>query len=128
VPASRPSGASPTAAAGKGGWGYAYGAGKAAVSRMSGILAAEFGEQGIRAFTINPGVVTTEALRATIGDKGVIAMRGGVAPPEVPAAVLCWLATAPGAVAFQRRTIQAQPFALEQGIVPDWRAPADARA
>ena len=118
----------PPVAAGKGGWGYAYGAGKAAVSRMSGILAAEFGEQGIRAFTINPGVVTTEALRATIGDKGVIAMRGGVAPPEVPAAVLCWLATAPEAVAFQRRTIQAQPFALEHGIVPDWRASAGASA
>ena len=118
----------PPVAAGKGGWGYAYGAGKAAVSRLSGILAAEFGEQGVRAYTINPGVVTTEALRATIGDKGVIAMRGGVAPPEVPAAVLCWLATAPEAVAFQRRTIQAQPFALEHGIVPDWREPAGARA
>ena len=117
----------PPVAAGKGGWGYAYGAGKAAVSRLSGILAAEFGEQGVRAYTINPGVVTTEALRATIGDKGVIAMRGGVAPPEVPAAVLCWLATAPEAVAFQRRTIQAQPFALEHGIVPDWREPAGAR-
>ena len=37
----------PPVAAGKGGWGYAYGAGKAAVSRLSGILAAEFGEQGI---------------------------------------------------------------------------------
>ena len=117
----------PPVAAGKGGWGYAYGAGKAAVSRLSGILAAECGEQGIRAYTINPGVVTTEALPATIGDKGVIAMRGGVAPPEVPAAVLCWLATAPEAVAFQRRTIQAQPFALEHGIVPDWREPAGAR-
>ena len=40
------------------------------------------------------------------------------------AAVLCWLATSPAAPAFQRRTIQAQPFAIEQGIVPDWRAPA----
>ena len=118
----------PPVVAGKGGWGYAYGAGKAAVSRLSGILAAEFGEQGGRAYTINPGVVTTEALRATLGDKGVIAMRGGVAPPEVPAAVLCWLATAPEAVAFQRRTIQAQPFALEHGIVPDWRASAGASA
>ena len=118
----------PPVVAGKGGWGYTYGAGKAAVSRLSGILAAEFGEQGVRAYTINPGVVTTEALRATIGDKGVIAMRGGVAPPEVPAAVLCWLATAPEAVAFQRRTIQAQPFALEHGIVPDWRASAGASA
>ena len=49
----------PPVAAGKGGWGYAYGAGKAAVSRLSGILSVEFGEQGIRAYTLNPGVVTT---------------------------------------------------------------------
>ncbi|WP_288025173.1 SDR family oxidoreductase [Thauera sp.] len=111
----------PPVAAGKGGWGYAYGAGKAAVSRLSGVLAAEFGEQGIRAFTINPGVVTTEALRATIGDKGVLAMHKGVAPPEVPAAVMCWLATQPEADRFQRRTVQAQAFALEHGVVPDWR-------
>lgn len=114
----------PPVAAGKGGWGYAYGAGKAAVSRLSGVLAAEFGEQSIRAYTLNPGVVATEALHATIGDKGVVALRSGVAPPEVPAAVLCWLATAPEAAGFQRRSIQAQPFALEHGIVPDWREPA----
>lgn len=118
----------PPVAAGKGGWGYAYGAGKAAVSRLSGVLAAEFGAEGIRAYTVNPGVVGTEALRATIGEQGVIALRRGVAPPEVPAAVLCWLATAPQAVDFQRRTIHAQPFALEQGIVADWRAPAAEKA
>lgn len=111
----------PPVAAGEGGWGYAYGAGKAAVSRLAGVLAAEFGKRGIRAFTLNPGVVSTEALRATIGDKGVLAMRKGVAPPEVPAAVMCWLATHPEADRFQRRTVQAQAFALEHGIVPDWR-------
>ena len=114
----------PPVAAGKGGWGYAYGAGKAAVSRLSGVLAAEFGERGIRAYTLNPGVVATEALHATIGDRGVVALRNGVAPPEVPAAVLCGLATAVEAARFQRRTIQAQPFALEHGIVSDWREPA----
>ncbi|TAH46684.1 MAG: SDR family oxidoreductase [Betaproteobacteria bacterium] len=114
----------PPVAAGKGGWGYAYGAGKAAVSRLSGVLVAEFGERGIRAFTLNPGVVATEALRATIGETGVIALRNGAAPPEVPAAVIQWLATAAEAERFQRRTIQAQAFALEHGIVSDWRVTA----
>lgn len=111
----------PPVAAGKGGWGYAYGAGKAAVSRLSGILSVELGEQGIRAYTLNPGVVTTDALRATIGDKGVIALRAGSAPPEVPAAVMLWLATDAGAVDHQCKTIHCQPFALEHGIVEDWR-------
>lgn len=107
----------PPVAAGKGGWGYAYGAGKAVVSRLSGILSVELGEQGIRAYTLNPGVVTTDALRATIGDKGVIALRAGSAPPEVPAAVMLWLATDPAAVDHQRKTIHCQPFAREHAIV-----------
>jgi len=111
----------PPVAAVDGGWGYAYGAGKAAVSRVSGVLAAELGKQGIRAFTLNPGVVTTDALKATIGESGLLAMRIGTAPPQVPAAVMVWLATAGQAVDFQRRTIAAQPFALEHGIVDDWR-------
>ncbi|MGV5525733.1 SDR family NAD(P)-dependent oxidoreductase [Pseudomonas sp. XP1] len=111
----------PPVAADKGGWGYAYGAGKAAVSRLSGILSTELGEQGIRAYTLNPGVVTTEALKVTIGEKGVIALRAGSAPPEVPAAVMLWLATDPQAPQYQRRTLAAQALALEHGIVADWR-------
>ncbi|AYG45395.1 SDR family oxidoreductase [Pseudomonas sp. Leaf58] len=111
----------PPVAADKGGWGYAYGAGKAAVSRLSGILSTELGERGIRAYTLNPGVVTTEALKVTIGEQGVIALRAGSAPPEVPAAVMLWLATDPRAEQYQRRTLAAQALALEYGIVADWR-------
>lgn len=111
----------PPVAAVDGGWGYAYGAGKAAVSRVSGVLVAELGKQGIRAFTLNPGVVTTDALKATIGENGLLAMRIGTAPPQVPAEVMVWLATNTQAARFQRRTIAAQAFALEFGIVADWR-------
>lgn len=111
----------PPVAADKGGWGYAYGAGKAAVSRLSGVLAAELGEQGIRAYTLNPGVVSTDALKATIGEQGVIALRAGIAPPQVPAQVMLWLATSPEAPRYQRRTIAAQALALEHKIVADWR-------
>jgi len=108
----------PPVPANAGGWGYAYGAGKAAVSRLSGIIAREHGGQGIRAFTVNPGVVNTETLRATIGDRGVTALGKGIAEPELPAAVLLWLATSPEANGFQYRTVHAQPFAREQGIEP----------
>jgi hypothetical protein len=64
------------------------------------------------------GVVTTEALKATIGDKGLIALRAGSAPPHVPAAVMLWLATSEQAPQFQRRTIAAQPFALGMASSP----------
>lgn len=106
----------PPVPAGQGGWGYAYGAGKAAVSRLSGIISREHGQDGIRAFTVNPGVVNTETLRATIGDRGVKALGKGIAEPELPAAVLLWLAQNPAADDFQFQTIHAQPFAKEQGI------------
>lgn len=106
----------PPVPAARGGWGYAYGAGKAAVSRLSGVLVTELGAQGIRAFTVNPGVVDTEALQATIGAKGVQALGGRVAPPQVPADVMVWLATSPEADALQKRTLNAQSLARERGL------------
>jgi NAD(P)-dependent dehydrogenase (short-subunit alcohol dehydrogenase family) len=106
----------PPVPAARGGWGYAYGAGKAAVSRLSGVLATELGAQGIRAFTVNPGVVDTEALQATIGAKGVQALGGRVAPPQVPADVMVWLATSPEADGLQKRTLNAQSLAKERGL------------
>lgn len=110
----------PPLAAGRGGWGYAYGAAKAAVSRLSGVLAIEHGDQGIRAYTVNPGVVSTEALHATLGEDGALFKKIGAAPPEVPAQVMLWLATNKDAPEHQRRTINAQPFALQHNIVPPW--------
>lgn len=110
----------PPLAAGRGGWGYAYGAAKAAVSRLSGVLAIEHGDQGIRAYTVNPGVVSTEALHATLGEDGALFKKIGAAPPEVPAQVMLWLATNKDAPEYQRRTINAQPFALQHNIVPPW--------
>lgn len=103
----------PPVSAARGGWGYAYGAGKAAVSRLAGIINIEHAEQGIRAFTVNPGVVNTETLRATIGDKGVIALGQGLAEPEEIADVLLWIADNSEADKLQRRTIQAQELARD---------------
>lgn len=108
----------PPVSASDGGWGYAYGAGKAAVSRLAGVVAREFGSRGIKAYTVNPGVVTTESLKATIGGEGVKALKAGSAPPEVPAAVLLWLATAEEAEEQQYRTIKAQSLARKLGIEP----------
>jgi len=111
----------PPVSAAQGGWGYAYGAGKAAVSRLSGFINAEHGGDGILAYTVNPGVVSTDALAATIGDQGVKALGGHCAPPEVPAAVMLWLATSPEAIACRNRTVNAQRLAREQQLVADWR-------
>lgn len=106
----------PPMTAAQGGWGYAYGAGKAAVSRLSGVLSREFGGQGIRAYTVNPGVVATEALQATLGGSSELARRYGATSPQLPAAVLLWLATAPEAEELQYRTLYVQSLARERGL------------
>ncbi len=104
----------------KGGWGFGYGASKAAFHRLAGILNIELGEKGIRAFNLQPGVVTTEALLATLGENSKMATAYGSAPPEVPAAVIRWLATDPDAIEFLGKTVHAQDFAREKGLVPGW--------
>lgn len=111
----------PPVPADKGGWGYAYGAGKAAVSRLSGVLNVELGPKGIRAYTVNPGVVATEALKATIGDQGIAALGGMAATADVPAAAILWLAHSDHAGRYIKRTVDAQKLALDQYLVENWR-------
>ena len=95
----------PPVAANMGGWGFAYGASKAAMARMSGCLNREHGEQGIRAFSVNPGLVSTEAVTATIGDGGQLAQRYGAMKPQAIAAALVWLATSPHATVLAKSTV-----------------------
>ncbi len=112
----------PPGPVGKGGWGFAYGASKSAFHRMAGILHVELGEQGIRAHNVEPGYVVTEAMRALFGDASDFdaAYRG--APPEVPAAVIAWLASDPEAAEFAGKTIDAQRFCKERDLLPGWPA------
>lgn len=83
----------PPVPADKGGWGFAYGASKAAIARLAGCINTEYKAQGVRSFSVNPGVVATEAVKATLGDDGVLAQRYGASSPEEIAAALFWLGT-----------------------------------
>ena len=109
----------PPVAADRGGWGYAYGASKAALARLAGVINREYGERGVQAWSVNPGVVATEALRATIGADGEIAKRYGAAEPETIAKVLYWLATDPRAVALANdpQMIDLQPLVAEYQLI-----------
>lgn len=104
----------------EGSWGFSYGASKAAFHRLAGIINVELGGKGIRAFNLQPGVVTTEAMLVTLGEKGRMAANFGSAPPEVPAAVIRWLATSEEAVEFLGKTVHAQSVARKRGLVPGW--------
>jgi NAD(P)-dependent dehydrogenase (short-subunit alcohol dehydrogenase family) len=109
----------PAAPAGRGGWGFAYAASKAAFQRLVGVLAVEHPKAGLRLFNLEPGFVVTEAMVHHDPD-GHFEQYGG-APPSVPAAVIAWLARSREADAFMGQTVSAQRVALERDLHPDWR-------
>jgi NAD(P)-dependent dehydrogenase (short-subunit alcohol dehydrogenase family) len=53
----------PRAPTGRGGWGVAYAMAKGAAHRIAGVLHAEHFADGIRAYCVNPGHVTTDVMR-----------------------------------------------------------------
>jgi NAD(P)-dependent dehydrogenase (short-subunit alcohol dehydrogenase family) len=115
----------PPAPAGKGGWGVAYAASKAAFTRIAGVLHAEHGPDGIRAYNVDPGHVVTEAQLARGGSKEFADAGFRGMPAEVPGAVVAWLADA-GADAVERSgdTLGAAGEAKRRGLVPGWPPPS----
>jgi NAD(P)-dependent dehydrogenase (short-subunit alcohol dehydrogenase family) len=103
-----------------GGWGFVYGASKAALIRMAGSLAVEHAGSGVAFFGVDPGLILTESMRIQGLDEELAKNFGG-APPEVPAAVIAWLATDPAAREWHGKTLHGQEVALQRGLVPDWR-------
>jgi len=109
----------------KGGWSYAHGATKAALHRMAGILHLEYAEAGIRAYNLEPGLVRSESLVASLGEANELEKMGiRSAPVEVPAAVIAWLCTAEEAVAMSGENIHAQPFCKKKQLLPGWPKPS----
>jgi len=109
----------PPVPADQGAWGYAYGASKAALARLSGCINVEYGRHGVRAFTVNPGLVSTEAVTATLGDGGVLEQRYGAMKPQAIASALLWLVTDPGAAALAAsRTMLDLQNLIRKGSVP----------
>ena len=83
----------PPTPAGKGGWGLGYGASKAALHRMAGILAVELKGQGILAFNLSPGFIATERIAIDMGEFGFDVSKG--APADVVGAVAVWRSPPP---------------------------------
>lgn len=108
----------PPLPADRGGWGFPYGASKAALARLAGVINCEHGAQGVRAFSVNPGVVATEALSAALGKEGDLAQRYGAVAPSAIAAALLWLATDPRAaeLAEDPTMLDLQPLIRQYGI------------
>jgi NAD(P)-dependent dehydrogenase (short-subunit alcohol dehydrogenase family) len=114
--------ADPPVPVGRGGWGLAYAASKAAFHRIAPLVAVELGDRGIRAYNVDPGYVETERQLANAEALGLGGRYPG-APPSVPGAVIAWLAASPEveAVVPNGGTAVAQRLALDLGLHPDWR-------
>ena len=98
----------------RGGWGFAYGASKAALIRMAGCLAVEHAGSGVAFFNLEPGLILTESMRVQGLTEDLLASVGG---GEVPAAVIAWLATDPAAAEWHGKTVHAQPLYKKLGLV-----------
>ena len=78
----------PRSPAGRGGWGVAYAMAKGAAHRIAGVLHAEHFDDGIRAYCVNPGHVTTDVMRQRAERAGRDVTGHG---PDDTVAAIAWL-------------------------------------
>ena len=112
--------ADPPGPIGQGGWGVAYAASKAAAHRFAPLLAVELGDQGIRAYNVDPGYVETERQVVNATALGLVGHYRG-APPTVPAAAIAWMVDHPEALE-NGQSVRAQKLVLVEDLHPDWRS------
>ena len=98
-------------------WGFGYGTSKTGMIEIAAMLASQFGDRGIRAFSVQPGTVLTEQLRIALGDGAFDS--DDWTPPEHAARTIAWLATAPEAAEINGALISAPDFVYEKRLVPD---------
>jgi NAD(P)-dependent dehydrogenase (short-subunit alcohol dehydrogenase family) len=110
----------PTSPAGEGGWGMGYGISKGAFHRVAGFLAVELSQQGVQCFNVQPGLIATERIGQDMAKFGI---QNTGAPTDVMGKVVRWLCTESEAAEFNGRTIEAQYFCHERGLLPGWEGP-----
>jgi hypothetical protein len=95
-------------------WGFGYGTSKVGMTEIAPMLATQYGDRGIRAFSVQPGTVLTEQLEAALG--GGTFDANDWTPPEHAARTVAWLATSPDAAAMNGALVHAPSFVELQGL------------
>ena len=102
----------------KGGWGAGYAMTKAALERVAPILTVEHRADDIVAFSVDPGLVTTERQLAK-GTATDYSTHFPAATPEVIGATVAWLVTDPVArEEYAGQVVFAQKEAKKRGLMP----------
>jgi NAD(P)-dependent dehydrogenase (short-subunit alcohol dehydrogenase family) len=104
----------PSGRPGAGGSGLGYRLGKAAGHTLVGSLLAEHADEGIRAFNVDPGLVSTERNSMEMAELGFDPDMG--APPAAVGAAVAWLVTDPGADELMRQDNRAQELARQRAL------------
>jgi 3-oxoacyl-[acyl-carrier protein] reductase len=103
----------------KGGWGFLYGAAKAAFHRMAEFVHVEHKGDGIRSFLVEPQMTVTDTMAKVFGEgiRGLVKV-GRAFTPEVTGDVVAWLVTHKEADAFAGKLLSTPTFFKENGISP----------
>jgi NAD(P)-dependent dehydrogenase (short-subunit alcohol dehydrogenase family) len=109
----------PPAPVGKGGWGLGYAMTKAAFARVAPLLHVEHGHEGIRIFSVDPGLTITERMEA-VGRTDQYRRHFASATPEVIGRAIRWLATDPAADELRGQVVVAQREVKRRGLLPGW--------
>ena len=107
----------PPAPADKGGWGFAYPASKAALSRMAGSLRVEHPNSGLHCYNLEPGTVFTEVMRVAGITEELLKRYKAVSPAAI-AGVVAWLAeNEPSAQWLSENTLRGPAIAKQLGLL-----------
>jgi NAD(P)-dependent dehydrogenase (short-subunit alcohol dehydrogenase family) len=109
----------PPAPIGQGGWGAGYAMTKAALERIAPILTVEHRDDGIVAFSVDPGLVTTERQLAK-GTAADYTAHFPAATPELIGSAVAWLVTdAAAREEFAGQVVFAQQEARRRNLLPE---------
>ena len=112
---------------GEGGWGMGYAMTKSAFERVAPLLEVEHRDDGIRAFSVEPGHVPTEKSQAEAAARGSDLGHTGkfrAATPDVIGAAIAWLATASedDVAEYRGKIVHLQREAKKRQLVDGWPA------
>jgi 3-oxoacyl-[acyl-carrier protein] reductase len=105
------------------GWSLAYAGAKAAIDRFASILNVELGDQGIRAFNVEPGFVAYgESLEASLQKYPGMP----VSPPESIGPAIVWLVQSPDAERLLRKRVYLPGLTHKHQLLDGWDGPGTA--
>jgi len=111
----------PPAKVGEGGWSLGYALTKAAFARVAPLLHVEHSGDGLRIFSVDPGLTVTERMEAS-GRAELYRQHFAAATPEVIGRAISWLATSAAADELRGRVVDAQGEVARRRLLPGWPA------